>query len=108
MATLATIKRPEEFIMQMNGDYNICFDTIVVTVAGALVAGTVLKDAATASLAADTVVLGILAEDKPAGASTRCRVMTRGNPSLIDSTKLSVTSATIQAALEAKGLVYAR
>lgn len=107
MATLATIKRPEEFIMQMNGDYNICFDTIVVTVAGALVAGTVLKDAATASLAADTVVLGILAEDKPAG-TQRVRVMTRGNPTLIDGAKLSVTSATIQAALEAKGLVYAR
>ena len=107
MATLATIKRPEEFIMQMNGDYNICFDTVAVTVAGALVAGTVLKDAATASLAADTVVLGILAEDKPAG-TQRVRVMTRGNPTLIDGTKLSVTSATIQAALEAKGLVYAR
>ena len=107
MATLATIKRPEGFIMQMNGDYNICFDTITVTVAGALVAGTVLKDAATASLAADTVVLGILAEDKPAG-TQRVRVMTRGNPALIDGTKLSVTSATIQAALEAKGLVYAR
>ena len=107
MANLATIKRPEEFIMQMNGDYNICFDTIIVTVAGALVAGTVLKDAATASLAADTVVLGILAEDKPAG-TQRVRVMTRDNPTLIDGTKLSVTSATIQAALEAKGLVYAR
>ncbi len=50
MATLATIKRPEEFIMQMNGDYNICFDTVAVTVAGALVAGTVLKNAATAEL----------------------------------------------------------
>lgn len=108
MATLATIKRPEEFIVQMNGDYNICFDTIVVTVAGALVAGTVLKDAATAAIAGDTVVIGILAEDKAAGASTRCRVMTRGNPSLIDSTKLSVTSATLQAALEAKGMIYAR
>ena len=107
MATLATIKRPEEFIMQVNGDYNICFDTIVVTVAGALVAGTVLKDAATAAVAGDTAVLGILTEDKPAGVA-RVRVMTRGNPSLIDSTKLSVTSATIQAALEAKGLVYAR
>lgn len=107
MATLATIKRPEEFIMQMNGDYNICFDTVAVTVAGALVAGTVLKDAATASLAADTVVLGILAEDKPAGAA-RVRVMTRGNPTLIDGAKLSVSSATVQAALEAKGLVFAR
>ena len=108
MPTLATIKQPEEFIVQMNGDYDICFDTIVVTVATALPAGTVLKTAAAAAVAADTAVLGILAEDKPAGASTRCRVMVRGNPSMIDSGKLSVSSATVQAALEAKGLVFAR
>lgn len=107
MATLATIKRPEEFIMQVNGDYNICFDTVAVTVADALVTGTVLKDAATAADATDTEVLGILAEDKPAGAA-RVRVMTRGNPTLVDSAKLSVASATVQAALEAKGLVFAR
>ena len=107
MANLATIKRAEDFIVQMNGDYNICFDTVAVTVAGALVAGTVLKNAATAAVAADTSVLGILAEDKPAGA-TRCRVMTRGNPTLIDRAKLSVSSATVQAALEANGLVFAQ
>lgn len=108
MATLATIKQPEDFIVQMSGDYNICFDTVVVTVATALPAGTVLKTPAAAAIAADTGVIGILAEDKPAGASTRCRVMVRGNPTLIDSTKLSVTGATIQTALEAKGLIYAR
>ena len=107
MATLATIKQPEDFIVQMNGDYNICFDTVVVTVATALPAGTVLKTAAAAAAAADTAVLGILAEDKPAGAA-RVRVMTRGNPTLVDGAKLSVSSAQVQAALEAKGLVYAR
>ena len=107
MATLATIKQPEDFIVQMSGDYNICFDTVVVTVATALPAGTVLKDAGNAAKAADTGVIGILAADKPAGANA-CRVMVRGNPTLIDSGKLSVTSATIQAALEAKGLIYAR
>ena len=107
MATLATIKQPEDFIVQMNGDYDICFDTVAVTVAGALPAGTVLKAPGTAAIPADTGVIGILAEDKPAGAG-RCRVMVRGNPTLIDSTKLSVTSATIQSALEAKGLIYAR
>ena len=107
MANLATIKQPEDFIVHMNGDYNICFDTVAVTVAGALVAGTVLKTAAATAVAADTAVLGILAEDKPAGAA-RVRVMTRGNPTLIDGAKLSVSSATVQAALEAKGLVFTR
>lgn len=107
MATLATIKRPEEFIIQVNGDYNICFDTINVTVAAALYSGTVLKDAGTVAAPADTVSIGILAEDKPAGAA-RVRVMTRGNPTLIDGAKLSVSTTTVQAALEAKGLVFAR
>ena len=107
MANLATIKQPEEFIVQVSGDYDICFDTVAVTVAGALVAGTVLKTAAAVAVAADTAVLGILAEDKPAGAAS-VRVMTRGNPTLIDGAKLSVSSATVQAALEAKGLVFTR
>ena len=107
MATVATVVPNEAFIIQINQDYNICFDTVSVTVAGALAAGTPLKDAATVSLAADTVVLGILAEAKAAG-TQYCRVMVRGNPTLIDSTKLSVTSATIQTALEAKGIIYAK
>lgn len=107
MATVATVVPNEAFIIQINQDYNICFDTVSVTVAGALAAGTVLKDAATASIAGDTTVLGILAEAKAAGTQF-CRVMVRGNPTLIDSTKLSVTSATLQAALEAKGMVYAK
>ena len=34
--------------------------------------------------------------------------MVRGNPSLIDSAQLAVTSATIQAALEAKGMIYVK
>ena len=67
MSLITTIKAPEQFILQVNGDYNVLFDTVVVTVAGALPAGTVLKDAATASLAADTTVLGIPRVDKSFG-----------------------------------------
>ena len=107
MATLATVKAPEQFIVDVNGDYNICFESITVTVDGALASGTPLKDAATASIAADTVVLGILADDKAAG-TQKVRVMVRGNPSLIDPAGLAVTSATIQAALEAKGMIYVK
>ena len=107
MALITTIKAPEQFILQVNGEYNMLFDTVVVTVAGALPAGTVLKDAATASVAADTTVLGILAEDKAAG-TQRVRVMTRGNPTLVDSAQLSVSSATVVAALAAKDIVTAK
>lgn len=107
MATITTVKAPEQFMVDVNGDYHICFDSITCTVAAALASGTVLKDAATAAVAADTVVLGILADDKAAG-TQKVRVMVRGNPSLIDPTQLVVTSATIKAALEAKGMVYVK
>ena len=104
MSLITTIKAPEQFILQVNGDYNVLFDAVAVTVAGALPAGTVLKDAATASVAADTTVLGVLAEAKAAG-TQRVRVMTRGNPTLVDAAQLSVASATVKDALEVKGIV---
>ena len=104
MSLITTIKAPEQFILQVNGDYNVLFDTVTVTVAGALPAGTVLKNGATVAVAADTGVLGILAEDKPAG-TQRVRVMTRGNPSLVDNTQLSVASASVKDALAEKGII---
>ena len=107
MAIVTTVKAPEQFIVDVNGDYGICFDTINVTAAAALPSGTVLKDAATAAAAADTVSIGILAEDKPAGAKM-VRVMVRGNPSLIDPAKLSVNSPTIKTALESKLMIFAK
>lgn len=104
MSLITTIKAPEQFIRQVNGDYNVLFDTVTVTVADALPAGTVLKNGANVAVAADTGVLGILAEDKAAG-TQRVRVMTRGNPSLVDNAQLSVASATVKDALEVKGIV---
>ena len=107
MPLITTIKAPEQFILQVSGDYDALFDTVVVTVAGALPAGTVLRNATTAAVAADTAVLGVLAEDKAAG-TQRVRVMARGNPTIVDAAQLSVSSATVVAALEAKGIVTAK
>lgn len=107
MAIITTVKAPEQFIVDVNGDYNICFDSINVTAAAALPSGTVLKDAATVAVAADTVSIGILADDKPAGAKI-VRVMVRGNPSLIDPAQLSVNSNTIKAALESKFMIFTK
>lgn len=107
MPILTTVTRPEQFLVQVNGDYDILFDAVEVTVAAALPSGTVLKDAATAAIAADTAVLGILAADKPAGTAT-VRVLTRGNPTLVNPSLLSVASATVVAALQAKGIVTAK
>ena len=104
MSLITTIKAPGQFILQVNGDYNILFDHVTVTVADALPSGTVLKNGSTVAVAADVAVLGILAEDKPAG-TQRVRVMTRGNPSIVDAAQLSVASATVKDALEVKGIV---
>ena len=56
MAIVTTVKAPEQFIVDVNGDYSVCFESIPVTVAAALPSGTVLKDAATVAAAADTVL----------------------------------------------------
>ena len=107
MAIVTTVKAPEQFIVDLNGDYNVCFDSITCTVAAALPSGTVLKDAATVAAAADTVSIGVLADDKPAGTKI-VRVMVRGNPSLIDPALLSVNSNTIKAALESKLMIFTK
>lgn len=107
MAIITTVKAPEQFIVGINGDYNICFESITVTVAAALPSGTVLKDAGTVAVSTDTDSIGILADDKPAGTQI-VRVMVRGNPSLIDRAQLSVTSDTIQAALESKLMIFTK
>ena len=107
MAIVTTVKAPEQFIVSINGDYNVCFESITVTVANALPSGTVLKDADTVAVDTDTDSIGILADDKAAGTQI-VRVMVRGNPSLIDPAQLSVTSDTIKAALESKLMIYTK
>lgn len=107
MTILQTVKAPEQFIVDVNGDYHVCFDAVTVTVAEALTSGTVLETTALAATDLSTDAIGILAEDKPAGTAI-VRVMQRGNPSLIDTTKISVKTAAILAVLEAKGLVGAK
>ena len=107
MTVVKTVKAPEQFLVQMNGDYNPPFDEVQVTVAGALAAGQVLESASAVVDASSTAVFGILAEDKPAG-SAWVRVMTRGNPSTVNRKELVYGDAdpdTIDALLEAKGIV---
>lgn len=99
MAIVTTVKAPEQFLVEVNGSYDIMFEEVEVTVAGALESGTVLADAATAAVTEDSTVLGILADDKEAGTQT-VRVMTKGNPSKVSAQNLSVASASVVAALE--------
>jgi hypothetical protein len=100
MAIVKTVKAPEQFLVEVNGGYDIMFEEVEVTVAGALASGTVLADAATEATGIEASVIGILADDKPAGTAT-VRVMTKGNPSKVRAASLSTSTAAIVGALEA-------
>jgi hypothetical protein len=104
MANIKTVTPQENFLVQMNGDYNVPFDEVQVTVAGALAAGTVLADAATVAVTGSTAILGILAQDKPAGTAWT-RVMTRGNPTSVNAQALTAYFASAKPLLNAKGIV---
>lgn len=95
MAVLATIKPKEDFIVQINGDYNVPFDEIVATAAGA--SGDVI---------AVGTKFGILAEDAVIGKSVR--VMVRGNPTTVDMQALNfgaLVVADTEAALAEQGII---
>ncbi|VDO07295.1 unnamed protein product [Brugia timori] len=104
MSTIKTVTPQEDFLVAVNGDYNLPFDEINVTVAGALVAGTVLEDATKVAVTGSTAILGILAQDKPAGAAW-ARVMTRGNPTSVNAQALNAYFASAKPLLAAKGIV---
>lgn len=97
----------EGFIVQMNGDYNLPFDEVSITVSGALSAGTILESTSEVVDSSSAAVYGILAADKAAG-TQNCRVMVRGNPTTVNSQELgygTATEATINALLAAKGII---
>lgn len=77
MAILQTINPKEDFIVQMNGDYNVAFDEVEITAAGA--SGDVIAVGGK---------LGILAEAKGAGAKV-VRVLVRGNPTTVNAKALN-------------------
>lgn len=104
MANIKTVTPQEDFIVQMNGEYGVPFDEMTVTVAGALAAGTVLETAALVAVTGSTAILGILAQDKPAG-SAQARVMVRGNPTSINAQALTAYFASAKPLLAAKGIV---
>src|SRR5690606_21920646 len=107
MSTLKTVTPPEQFLVQVNGVYNIIFDELTITVSGALPAGTILESTSEVVDSESAVVLGILVEAKAAG-SQKCRVMVRGNPSTVNRRALAYGTgvvATINALLAAKGIL---
>ena len=98
MAILNTVTPKEDFLVQMNGDYNTTFDQVSVAVAGK--SGDVIT--------VSTGVFGILADDKPLAAAKKVRVMVRGNPTTVNSKALNFGSLAVPAttlALEKQGIL---
>lgn len=96
MAILNTVTPKEDFLVQMNGDYNVPFDEMEVTVAG--VAGEVIT-------VGDG--FGILADSKEEGAQ-RVRVLVRGNPTSVNAQALTYGSNPVEAtdtALAEQGII---
>ena len=97
MAVLATIGNKEDFIVQMNGDYNVTFDELNVTVAGN--SGDVIAFAVGG--------FGILAETKDATPKI-VRVLVRGNPTTVNAKALNFKAlnvATTITALASQGII---
>lgn len=96
MAILNTVTPKEDFLVQMNGDYNVPFDEMEVTVAG--VAGEVI---------AVGDGFGILADSKEEGAQ-RVRVLVRGNPTTVNAQALTYGDNPVEAtdtALAEQGII---
>lgn len=94
MAKTVTVKSKEDFIVQMNGDYNVVFSEFVAP--KALVSGEVASVGGVWFIAA-----------APAYSGERVRGMSRGNPTTVNARALTgLAAAGAKAALEAKGIVF--
>lgn len=85
MAILETVKNPEQWIVEVNGGYDICFQEV--TLAAAAVDGEVIS----------APVAGIVS----AGGSTGdiVRVMVRGNPTKVRESQLTGSTTGLPASI---------
>lgn len=98
MTMIKEVGVKEDFLVQMNGDYNVAFDQVNVTVAGK--SGDVITVSAG--------VFGILADDKPEATAKKVRVLVRGNPTTVNAKALkfgSLNVATTTTTLEKQGII---
>ena len=97
MTMIKEIGTKEDFLVQVNGDYNTIFDQVSVATAG--------KSGEVITVSAG--VFGILAADKETGAKV-VRVMVRGNPTTVNAKALDFKALAVPAttlALEKQGII---
>lgn len=97
MTMIKEVGVKEDFLVQMNGDYNTAFDQVEVSVEG--VAGEVITVGSG---------FGILADDKPEATAKKVRVLVRGNPTTVNAQALTYGSNPVEAtntALAEQGII---
>ena len=92
MAKIQTVKQPEQWLMEVNGGYDICFKEVQLAAAGV--------DGEVVTVGTDK---GIVSAGGASGAFVR--VMVRGNPSLVDKSQLTGADDAAVTALAAVGII---
>lgn len=92
MAKIQTVKQPEQWLMEVNGGYDICFKEVQLA-----------ADAVDGEVITVGTGKGIVSAGGASGAFVR--VMVRGNPSLVDKSQLTGADDAAVTALAAVGII---
>ena len=104
MPVISTIGNQEDFIVHMNGDYNVPFDEMALPVAA--VSGQVIAVGSGFGIVGTAVPGAVPATNGEYAVGTRARVMTRGNPTTVNAQALvGYVAATHDAAFADAGIV---
>lgn len=104
MPVITTIGAQEDFIVQMNGDYNVPFDEMALAVAA--VSGQVVAVGDGFGIVGTAVFPSAVNGSGQWAIGTRVRVMTRGNPTTVNAQALvGYVAATHDAAFADAGIV---
>ena len=104
MPVISTIGNQEDFIVQMNGDYNVPFDEMALPVAA--VSGQVIAVGSGFGIVGTAVAGAVPAANGEYAVGTRARVMVRGNPTTVNAQALvGYVAATHDAAFADAGIV---
>lgn len=104
MAVIATQKPQEDFIVQINGDYNVPFDEVALTVAAE--SGEVVANGDSFAIVGTAVAGSVKNAAGKYAIGTRVRLMTRGNPTTVNAKALiGYVAATHDEEFAAKGII---
>ena len=103
MSLIQSVTAPEQWLIEVNGGYDVCFQMVTVSaLAAPVVTGQVIAVAGVAG-----VSFGIVDKAYPVG-TTKLRVMVRGNPSIVNAKALNFKAlnlATTTTALANQGII---